>query len=410
MKNLIAILMLAPFTTSVAQVKTVSLDSALNIAYSNNKNLQSVSMQADYYQWQKKTSSEISKTDISLTYGQYNAYYKKDNNFTISQTIPFPSVFGAKSTLADAQIKGAELETAATKNELAYQVKEVFYQAIFWNEYRELLKQQDSMYAQFARSALIRYETGDATLLEKTSAGSRLSGIRNKMQQVESRLEVLHLQLQSLMGVSYPVTVEKVDSPVRSFEFLNDTASVNTNPTLVFVKQQIEIAEKEKNLVAKTGLPEFRLGYFNQSLYGVPLDETNTQFATGGNRFQGVLVGIVVPLWFAPLSNKNKMAQTQVEINRIAFEGEKMILQNRYGQAVQQYLSAKTNLAYFRDIALPDAGLIEKQSQTAYAKGEIGFADYLLGLQQVIEVRENYMAAISEYNQSVIYLEYLVGE
>jgi outer membrane protein TolC len=410
MKKSFIIPLLALSVTSWGQVKTVSLDSALNIAYSNNKNLQSVSMQTEYYQLQKKTSSELPKTDISLTYGQYNAYYKRDNNFTISQTIPFPTVFGAKSSLSDAQVKGAELKTATTQNDLTYQIKQVYYQLLFWSNYRELLMKQDSIYTQFSKSADIRFQAGDATLLEKTTADSRLAEVKNKLRQTDAQIQVLNINLQSLMGVNYAVSIEQSDSLIRSFTFTNDTVAVNANPHLAYIKQQIEIAEKEKSVIAKQGLPEFRVGYFNQTLYGVPLDATNTSFAGTNNRFQGVQVGIIIPLWFAPQSNKNSMAQTQVEMNQLAYESEQIMYQSYYDQAVQQYLSAKLNLEYYTTTALVNANLIEKQGQTAYAKGEIGMADYLLSMQQVISIRENYVMAISDYNQTIIYLEYLIGK
>lgn len=410
MKNSFVALSLFFCSATLAQVKTVSLDSALNIAYSNNKSLKSVSMQTEYYRLQKKTSSELPKTDISLMYGQYNAYYKKDNNITINQTIPFPTVFGAKSSLAEAQLKGAELQKATTKNELTYQIKQVYYQLLFCNTYREILNKQDSMYVRFAKSAELRLKAGDASLLEKTSADSRLAEVKNKIRQTESQIDILNIHLQALMGITYDITIEPENSVLRALTISDDSTMVNSNPQLLYIKQQVEIAEKEKSVIAKEGLPEFQIGYFNQTLYGVPLDASNTALAGTGDRFQGIQVGVIIPLWFVPQSNKNKMAQTQIEMNQFAFEGEQILFQSNYEQALKQFLAAKTNLEYYENSALSNADLIEKQSQTAYAKGEIGMSDYLLGLQQVISVRENYAMAMNDYNQTVIYLEYLVGK
>lgn len=406
--NLILLFILCS-SSVFGQVKTVSLDSALSIAYENNKNLQAVSMQTDYYQLQKKTSSELPKTDVNLTYGQYNGYYRNDNNLTISQTIPFPTVFGAKSSLANAQTKGAELKTAATKNELTLQIRQVYYQLLFWKGYQMLLLKQDTMYTQMSKSADLRYKTGDGTLLEKTSAETRVSEAQNKLKQVEAEIMAMNIRLQGLMGVTYPVEIMATDSLIRPFNLINDSAAVNANPQLAYMKQQIEIAEKEKSVVSASTLPEFKIGYFNQSLYGVPLDATNTQFAGAGNRFQGFQFGIVVPLWFAPQLNKSKAAQKQVEINEMSYQSEQIMLQSYYDQAVQHYIAAKNNLDYYSAVALPNANLIEKQSQTSYSKGQIGYAEHLLNLQQVISIKENYLNAVSEYNQAVVYIEYLTA-
>ncbi|MBI3136024.1 MAG: CusA/CzcA family heavy metal efflux RND transporter [Bacteroidetes bacterium] len=407
--NLMLILLLCGGSAFAQEVKTVSLDSALNIACSNNKNLQSVSMQTDYYQLQKKTSSELPKTDVSLTYGQYNSFYSSDNNITVSQIIPFPTVFGAKSSLATAQIKGAELKTASTKNELTYQIKQVYYQLLFWKGYRTVLMQQDSMYGQMAKAADLRYKTGDGTLLEKTSDDARLSEVQNKLKQTNAEIQALNIHLQSLMGVTYAVSVELTDSLARPFNLITDTAAVNANPQLAYIKQQIEIAEREKAVITNSALPEIKIGYFNQSLYGTPLNDANTQFAGAGNRFQGVQVGLIIPLWFAPDVNKSNAAQMQVDINEMHYRSEQIMFQSYYDQAVQHYLAAQNNLNYYQSIALPNTDLIEKQSQTAYSMGDIGYAEHLLNLQQVVSIREGYLNAVNDYNQTVIYIEYLTA-
>jgi outer membrane protein TolC len=391
------------------QVKTVSLDSAISIAHSNNKNLQAVSAQTEYYQYQKKASTELPKTDVTLTYGQYNSFYKQDNNITVAQTFPFPTVFSAKSSLANAQLKGAALQVASTKNELSYQIKQVYYQLLFWDRYKQMLQNQDSSYNQLAKGAALRYKTGDGTLLDKTSAETRLSETRNTTAQVDAQILGLNSQLQSLMGVTYAVQIQTSDSLIRPFTMLNDSAAVAANPQLAYIRQQIEIAEKEKSVIAQSALPEFKIGYFNQTLYGTPLDATGSQIAGPNNRFQGIQVGLVFPLWFYPQVNSAKAAETQVEIAELNYQSEQIMYQSLYDQAIQRYLAAQSNLTYYQTSALPNATLIESQSKLSYANGDIGYTQHLLNLQQAIAIQEAYLSAVNEYNQTVIYLEYLTA-
>ncbi|TND07805.1 MAG: heavy metal efflux pump [Bacteroidetes bacterium] len=392
-----------------AQTKTVSLDSALSIAYGSNKNLQAVSAQTEYWKFQKKTSGELPKTDLGLTYGQYNGFYKKDNNITVSQAIPFPSVFGAKASLAGAQVKGAGLQAASTKNELAFRVKQVYYQLLSMNSHKQLLRKQDSLYSQFAKAADLRYKTGDGTLLEKMSAETRLSEIRNKQVQADAEVQALNMQLQGLMGVPYAVSVITPDSLTRPFSLLSDSNAVAANPQLAYIRQQIEIAEKEKSVISQSALPEFKIGYFNQTLYGAPLNDANTQFAGPSNRFQGVQAGLAFPLWFYPQVNSSKAAQARVEIAKLNYESEQIMYRSYYNQAVQHYIAAKSNLDYYRQSAKPNAVMIESQSKTAFEKGDINYTQHLLNLQQAIAIQETYLDAVHEYNQSVIYVEYLTA-
>lgn len=396
---------LFPAATS-AQVHTVALDSALDIALRQNKHLQAVSLQTDYYELQEKTASDLPKTDLSFMYGQYNSFYKGDNNFTISQTIPFPTAFGARSALAQAKRKGATLNTRVTVNELTLQVKQVYYSLLFWNQYKKLLRWQDSTYQGIVKATGVSYTTGEGTLLEKTSAETRWSEIQNKTNRATAQIAVLNQQLQTLMGVSYPVQVDTAAQLGRDFVPDPDSNALASHPQLAYFKQQVEIAEKEKSVIASAALPELKVGYFNQSLYGVALNADNTAFAGAGNRFQGILVGVVFPLWFVPEVNKAKAAEKQVEISRLNVENQQFSMQSVYQQATRQYLSARDNLAYYQTVAIANASLIEKQSQTAYSLGEIGYTQHLLNLQQVISIRENHLNAVNELNQAILFLEF----
>lgn len=396
-------------SVAYAQNKTVSLDSALSIAYSNNKNLQSVSLQAEYYQYQKKSSTELPKTEVLLTYGQYNSYYRQDNNVTVVQTIPFPTVFGARASLATAQVTSAQFRAAATKNELTWQVRQVYYQLLFWHSYKALMQKQDSLYGELVRSATAHLNSGDGTLIQKTSAETKQGESRNAMNMADAQIEVLNANLQTLMGVAYPVAVTTSDSLLRPFNLINDSAAVAANPQLAYVRQQIEVARKEQKVIAGNVLPEFTVGYFNQTLYGGPLDNTGTTFAGSSNRFQGVQVGVAFPLWFAPNVNRSNAAKTQVEINQLAYEQEEIALQGYYDQAVQQYLAAQANLNYYTTVALPNATLIEKQSQASYSAGDIGYAEHIANMQQAAIIRINHLEAIRQYNLAVVYLEYLTA-
>ncbi|MBK9735569.1 MAG: hypothetical protein IPO92_11590 [Saprospiraceae bacterium] len=44
------------------------------------------------------------KLDFNTQLGQYNSF-KFDNAFQLSQTIPFPTLFGAKKELINAEVK-----------------------------------------------------------------------------------------------------------------------------------------------------------------------------------------------------------------------------------------------------------------------------------------------------------------
>lgn len=409
MKSILILLFILPTTVLFGQTKNVSLDSALTIAYKNNKKLQAVGMQKDYYQLQKKTSTELPKTDVLFTYGQYNSYFKRDNNLTISQTIPFPTVFGSKASLSQAKFKEAELQTAVTKNDLTYQIKQIYYLLVFWNEQKKLMIEQEKITTELVNASKIKFKTGDETLLEKTSIETRLSDIKNKISQTKSEIQILNYQLKNSMGIGYEVAIDSNYEKIRKNNIQIDSAALKANPHLALIKHQIDIAQKEKSVISSSALPDFKIGYFNQTLFGGPLNDAGNTFAGTGNRFQGFQVGLAIPLWFAPQTNKNKVAQKQIEINELNYKNEESNITANYQQSSQRYMRCKANLDYYLITALVNADLIEKQSKTAYLAGYIGYVEHILNMQQAIAIQENYLDAVLEYNQAAIYLEYLIA-
>jgi cobalt-zinc-cadmium resistance protein CzcA len=354
--------------------------------------------------YQKRLASELPKTDVSLMYGQYNGFYKSDNNITLSQGIPFPGVMIAKSALGSARIESASLKIAYTRMELIHQVKTVYYKLLYLKSKHQSLVEYDSIFRQIAINTDKRFQRGDGTLLEKTSAESRWLEVKNQRQNTEDEMQIQQQELALLLRASASVDVD-TNTPEQRLLLSGDTDVTQTNPYIKFLKQQIILAEKEKNVSTNNSLPDFRIGYFNQSLYGVPLNDAGTALAGSGNRFQGVVFGLSFPLWFRPDIARVQAHRAQIKATSNFVNQEEQAVQTQYKQAVQQYIRAQRNLSYYTNTGLPNARLIRTQSERAYRLGEIGLTQHLFNLQQAVSIRENYHQTQHEYNQAIINIE-----
>ena len=85
--------------------KVMKLQECINYGLKNNENIKTGKLEIDYQEQFKKGSTEIPKANIIYAKGQFNSLYKKDNSFTLLQTIPFPTVFAAHHSLAKSYIK-----------------------------------------------------------------------------------------------------------------------------------------------------------------------------------------------------------------------------------------------------------------------------------------------------------------
>lgn len=389
-----------------AQTQSITLQQAVEIAKKNNPNLQSASLQVALFQEKGKT--EIPKAELGLQYGQNNSLAKKDDHFSVSQSFPFPTVFGANKELASAQLKNAELQTAVSANDLEYQVNLSYQNLVYLYAQKALISQNDSIFLGFKKSAELRYKTGESTLLESTTANTQSLENQNNALHNQSEIENELSTLKMLLGINYPISIVQTELKA-DFKILEDTSVLQNNPYLLQLKQETEIAGKEKSVeIAKT-LPDLKIGYFNQSIIGVQEVDGQAVYFDGNKRFQGINVGLSIPLFYGSYRSKIKSAVIQKSIATKNTEAYQNLLNSQLKQSFTNYLQQQKSVAYYRESALPNAQLIQKNSKIAYQSGEISYQDYLLNLKSVISIKENALLAIKNLNQSTNQINYLLG-
>ncbi len=159
------------------------------------------------------------------------------------------------------------------------------------------------------------------------------------------------------------------------------------------------------------GLPEFTVGYFNQSIIGYQrLDAAGTErYFGGGSRFQGVQAGVAVPLWRRPQKARVQAARLQEQVAQAGYERYRAELAGQLDELLLRRTEQQQRLAYFESTALPQATVITRLSTIAYKAGETGYSEYLLNLERARRLRLDYLDALLQHNQTVIELEYLLG-
>ncbi len=381
-----------------------SVEQAIAQALENNASMKASNFELESQKQLRKTSFNLPKTEITLLYGQYNSYIKNDNNITISQAIPF-SALGSQGSLNRALVNSSEIKRRVDKNEIVHQVKQLYHQLAFTNSRYQLLLRQDSIYEGFLKSASLRYQTGETNLLEQTTAEGQRNESQNQLRQMETEISRLKMRLRTITNSqSFP----EIELTVLSLEEEIDTLGFKANPSLAFIRQQIEVSYREMKLQSAKFAPDLLIGFFSQTLIGGPASETGNA-ATRNHRFTGFQVGIALPLWFAPHQARVKSADFKRKADESRFEYYQTSLQGQLQQAIQELSTYKISLEYYTTSGLPNADRILKQSQVAFREGEIGYTEYLSGLRNAMSIQEGYLKTLNDYNQSILYIEYLTG-
>jgi cobalt-zinc-cadmium resistance protein CzcA len=388
-----------------------SLEEAIQTAIDNNPGLRAADLRTQQEKALKGASWNLPKTSVSLTHGQYNSVYKNDNQFNIDQSFAFPTVYANQNQLAKARVEASEWMRTATQNELVQQVKATWYTLWLEMSKQDLLLEQDSIYQRFVRAANLRYETGESNLLEKATAESQVAEIKVMLQQSLSDIEIYQTQLQTLLNLDNPVDITVGKLEARESSALLDPQGISNNPTLAWFRQQMEVAEREKSVERSRLLPDLTVGYFNQSLNGPAQDlDGNPITFTSGDRFTGFQVGIAIPIFGAKSqASAIKAAEFKKQESEARLQAVTNELQGRLSSLIQQFQKFQISLDYYEQNALPQAELILKQAQKGFENGEIGYVEYIQGLNRALTVRFNYLDILNQYNQTIIQIEFISG-
>ncbi|WP_026461313.1 CusA/CzcA family heavy metal efflux RND transporter [Adhaeribacter aquaticus] len=386
----------------------LTLPQAIEQALNQNSSIQAANYQISANKSLQGAALDLSKTNIELVYGQINSV-NRDNNFTISQSFAFPSVYTNQARLAKATIRGSELNLSIRQRELVREVKNAYQELIYLQAKLRLLQYQDSLYSSFLRASTIRLRTGETGLLEKATAQAQQVEVRNAIAQTQAERQIYTTQLQSLLQSTTPVTI--ANTPLYRMPVnVPDTAVLAGQPQLAIFQQQKEVAQWQTRLEKSRLLPDFNLGYFNQSIIGLQNVNGVEQNFTGGDRFTGVQVGVAIPIWYKASSARIKAAQYQEKLADANYRFQQTQFSTQLKLAAQRLNKQELNLAYYEQTGLPLANLIIDHAEKGFKNGVIDYQEYVQSLNRALAIKENHLEALQQYNEAAINLEFISGQ
>lgn len=387
----------------------INLNDAVAAAMKNNPLVKVGTLDISYQQQLKKTVKDYGKTNVGLTFGQYNSRIAYDNNFNINQSIPNPAYFKSLIKLSESNIKSSEWQLKIYQTELAANTKTSYYQLSFWIEEIRLLKELLAIYENVLKASALRYKTGETNALENYNAESKVNEIKAQLRNAEEGYRIELNRLKVFTADSSVTAIADTSLIEKQIQVNFDTAAIAANPTLAFIKQQIDIANREKAVEQSRLKPDFSVGYFNQSLVGYQTVNGVDKYYGVGRRFQGVNLGISIPIFARAQKEKVKAA----EINRVRREAEltnyQYNLQAELTRLFGELQKQRVQINYYRNTALPQADLIINQAQKAFTAGEIGYYELTQSLNNAVIVKQEYTKLLNQYNQTVIAIEFIGG-
>lgn len=379
----------------------VDLDTAMKIALEKNLQVKSDRLGEQASERLQSSSYDIAKTNISADYGKVNSI-NNDNRVGISQTFNFPSVYANQRKFLEANFLASKANTKLTEQEIRANVRQLFYEYISLTERKRLLMYADSVYRLFETKSNLRFEKGAANVLEKTAAESRRQQITNQLNLINNDLEIAVRQFNFFVQDSktyVPKTdITKINDPLIT----SDSAAIRELPLMELARHQQDAAQYRWQTEKSKLLPDFTVGYNNQTLIGPQVVRGQELTYGAGKRFGYFSAGIGIPLFFKAQNARVEAAKLDWERNRKQSDLIGLKLQNDLDNAGQQITKYRQSLQYYEGQGLKNADVIITTADQQFQEGDIDFLQWAIVADQAITIKNEYINALNSYNLAVI--------
>jgi len=370
----------------------LSLEEAINLALKNNQAIKSAQYGVSQQQALRKTAVDLNKTGFQ--YGFDNIVQNGNKSIGVQQSFSLPTVYNRQGKLLNQQVVLSEKYLTISKADLIRNVKTAYYQLVYGQNYLKVLIYQDSVYKNFNNAANSRYTNGETGYLEKVTADATYQQIILLRKQAQADIIIYEQELQKWLFTNTPVepTInrrEKLPTPI-----LSDTLPVSQNPILNYYQQNVNVAAANLALTRSRALPDLSVG-------------ASKFIGNSGFGFSG---GVNIPLWFRPYQGRNEAAKIGVKVAEADYANVIDTTKAAYNQQFQQYQKWNEQLSYYESAGLKQSDEIIRNAGVNYRYGNISYIEYIQNLTQAFNIKIQYLGALNQYNQSIININYLLGD
>ncbi|MBN1789842.1 MAG: CusA/CzcA family heavy metal efflux RND transporter [Bacteroidales bacterium] len=377
-----------------AQSRTLQLSEAIDLALTNNKELQSYRLKAEQ---SRRLKGEAFDIDPASLYYSYDANNFAENNvplkvFGIQQSLSFPGVYSSQFKALRSQAELQRMIYEVHRKQLMKRVSQQYYQVAVLQKRLQYYHKLDSLFSFFRVAAERKHEVGETNYLESLTAQSKALQVKTKTMQTGEDLRTSLQQLNATIQSDSSYTVP--DQEIQPLEVMSkDLAG---HPGILMQDELQRLAGNKLRVEKNRLLPGIDLEYFMGTNEG---EEAET--------YPGYQIGLTIPLWFGAQRSRVQAAKIEKEIafsdalnysiSLKARQEELLTEIRKYGEAIQQYEMNGKKMA----------NEINKYASMAYENGEIDVFQYVQSLENAAELELDYLDNLNNYNRMVLELNYL---
>jgi cobalt-zinc-cadmium efflux system outer membrane protein len=381
-----AILFILPVSLSAQ----ITVDSVVSAIEKNNTSLSARRKSTEAEKFRNQTGIYLQNPEAGFNYLWGNpAAMGNRTDISIKQSFDFPTAYGYRRQIADSRNLQSDLEYQQQRREILYAARilctDIMYANAVNEEYGKRLLHAQSL----ADAFQVMYEKGEVSILEHNKAQLNLLNLKKE---AEARNIERTAYLKQLAALNGGIAIELNEKSFQArilpsdFDQWYSTAEKN-NPALLWLKQEIEVTRQQEKLNRAMGLPKASAGYMSEKVVG--------------EHFQGISVGVSIPLW----ENKNtvKYAQAQTLALQSIETDRKLQFYNQLKIQFERAASLQQTVNEYRQAlnSSNNAELLKK----ALDQGEIPLINYLMELSFTYQAMDNLLKSEYELNKAISFLE-----
>jgi cobalt-zinc-cadmium resistance protein CzcA len=314
-------------------------------------------------------------------------------SLNIQQNFYLPKVAKAQRAYYQQSALLAERQLAITEQELKRQVQQAYYRLQFAKQEQALAAENLTLYNNFLEVATAQLVSGETGIIPQLAARSRIGQAQLEQEHADEKYQIAFALFNKWLQSDTLYDVEGI-LPLDP-RALIDT-SLLSNPHLQFIQARKELAVARVETQKVQLLPQINSGLKLQRAFGdFPLF--------------GYQIGINVPLFRQAYKTHIEAAKVGVKVQEAAFHTEWQELDMRISELYYRIEHQLHILEYLEEELRP---IVDEQCAVnlqAYQEGELGYLEYMDSLEQVMEVKQQYLNALYQFNALQVELDYLLG-
>ncbi len=384
MKHIIYLICFLTFSLSLTSQN--SIENVLDQIEKNNTSLKALRSKIEAKKIGNKTGTYLQNPEVEFHYLWSNpTTIGNRTDITITQGFDFPTAYKHRNNVSDLRNLQVDVEYKKQLREVLLQARYVCLELIYSNAVHNELIMRKEHASEIAKSYGRKFESGESNILEYNKVKLALLNITNRLSTIEIEIEALRSTLSGYNGglkVDFDQSEFLVMVLPEDFDIWYAQAEKN-NPVLNWIKQEIEVNRAQEQYAKAMSLPKIEAGYMSEAIVG--------------EKFQGVIVGLSIPLW------ENKNTVKYIKGNTLAYENleadSKLQFYNRLLTLHNKAIKLQKSVENYRNQMelLNNSSLLKK----ALDSGEISLIEYIYEFSIYYESIDNLLKMEMELSKTV---------